>query len=203
MLAEAAASASTDGGAPPARSVAAAASASTGACASYLCKECGGSSICERWPVPFASPGGNAACARSAAHRTPCRCCTAAFLALATLPPVLANTDAAAAALLVLGAQPPVLVAVAFLAPAGRQTTRAHATRSEPNVVPIKAESRFQIPKKFGEIFGDGDQKRGAATAQISVTAFDFCRSALQISVKRSRFQIEQITSQRLCAGEK
>ena len=83
----------------------------------------------------------------------------AAFLALAALPPVLANTDAAAAALLALGAQPPVLVAVAFLAPAGRQTTRAHATRSEPNVVPIKAESRFQIPKKFG----DGDEKRGAA----------------------------------------
>ena len=151
--------------------------------------------------MPFASPGGNAACARSAAHRTPCRCCTAACArrCLCRRIPCTGCIAARARKHRCCSRRTPCTgcAAARARAPAGRQTTRAHATRSEPNVVPIKAESRFQIPKKFG----DGDEKRGGP--QISVTAFDFCRSALQISVKRSRFQIVQITSQRLCAGEK
>ena len=116
----------------------------------------------------------------------------AAFLALAALPPVLANTDAAAAALLALGAQPPVLVHLLGGRPRGHMQRAANQTSSQSKQ---KADFRSQRSS------GTGMKKEGRP--QISVPAFDFCRSALQISVKRSRFQIVQITSHMLCPGEK
>ena len=93
---------------------------------------------------------------RSCCRRIPCRCCTAtcARRCLCRRIPCTGCIAARARrccsrrALLALGAQPPVLVAAAFLAPAGRQTTRArHATSSEPNVVPSKENAECRSHK--------------------------------------------------------